>query len=60
MISDIADFQYKCTDLYFPADEGGLLWNDPDVNIPWPVEAPQLSAKDQLNPTLRQLLGKEG
>lgn len=59
VISDIADFQYKCTDLYFPEDEGGLLWSDPDVSIPWPVEAPRLSTKDHLNPTLRQLLGKE-
>lgn len=59
VLSDMADFQYKCTDLYFPEDEGGLLWNDPELNIPWPVEAPLLSAKDQLNPTLRQLLGRE-
>ncbi len=59
VLSEVADFQYKCTDLYFPEDEGGLLWSDPDVNIPWPIAAPQLSAKDQHNPTLRQLLGKE-
>ncbi|MNF42206.1 dTDP-4-dehydrorhamnose 3,5-epimerase [compost metagenome] len=58
VLSEVADFQYKCTDLYFPEDEGGLLWSDPDVKIPWPVEAPKLSAKDQLNPTLRQLLDK--
>ena len=60
VLSEVADFQYKCTDLYFPADEGGLLWSDPDVNIPWPLDTPQLSAKDQANPTLRQLLGREG
>ncbi|MNQ35464.1 dTDP-4-dehydrorhamnose 3,5-epimerase [compost metagenome] len=59
VLSEVADFQYKCTDLYFPEDEGGLLWSDPDVKIPWPVEAPKLSAKDQLNPTLRQLLDKD-
>ena len=58
VLSDIADFEYKCTDLYFPQDEGGLLWNDPEVAVPWPVEQPTLSAKDQLNPTLRQLLGR--
>lgn len=57
VISEVADFQYKCTDLYFPEDEGGLLWNDPDVNIPWPVDSPSLSAKDTQNPTLRELLG---
>ncbi|TBW02243.1 dTDP-4-dehydrorhamnose 3,5-epimerase [Azotobacter chroococcum] len=58
VLSEVADFQYKCTELYFPADEGGLIWSDPDVNIPWPLESPQLSAKDQANPTLRELLGK--
>jgi dTDP-4-dehydrorhamnose 3,5-epimerase len=56
VLSEVADFQYKCTDLYYPEDEGGLIWNDLEVNIPWPVETPKLSAKDQCNPTLRQLL----
>lgn len=56
VLSEIADFQYKCTDFYCPQDEGGLLWNDPDVGIEWPVSDPQLSAKDVRNPTLRQLL----
>ncbi|HMX14786.1 MAG TPA: dTDP-4-dehydrorhamnose 3,5-epimerase, partial [Thauera aminoaromatica] len=37
VLSEVADFQYKCTDFYFPADEGGLAWNDPDVGIPWPI-----------------------
>src|SRR5690606_2242225 len=50
VLSDVADFQYKCTDYYFPEDEGGLLWNDPDVGIPWPVETPALSEKDKKNP----------
>lgn len=60
VLSEMADFQYKCTDLYFPEDEGGLLWNDPDVGIPWPEHSPRLSSKDQDNPCLRQLLaGKE-
>lgn len=57
VLSDTADFQYKCTDLYYPEEEGGLIWNDPDVNIPWPVEAPKLSEKDLRNPSLRALLG---
>lgn len=56
VLSEVADFQYKCTDYYQPEDEGGLLWNDSDVGIPWPVAEPQLSAKDQLNPRLRDLL----
>ena len=58
VISDIADFQYKCTDYYSPEDEGGLLWNDPDVGIPWPIDIPQLSAKDKSNPTLSCLLNE--
>ncbi|MDH0140972.1 dTDP-4-dehydrorhamnose 3,5-epimerase [Aquipseudomonas alcaligenes] len=56
VLSEVADFQYKCTDYYQPEDEGGLLWNDPDVGIRWPVAEPQLSAKDQLNPRLSDLL----
>jgi len=55
VLSEVADFQYKCTDFYFPADEGGLAWNDPDVGIPWPIAEPQLSAKDANNPRLRDL-----
>ncbi len=58
VLSDVADFIYKCTDYYFPDDEGGLLWNDADVQIPWPIENPQLSSKDQLNPTLSQLIAE--
>lgn len=58
VLSDIADFQYKCTDFYFPEDEGGLLWNDPDVAIPWAIGNPQLSEKDKCNPTLKELLSK--
>lgn len=58
VLSAMADFQYKCTELYFPEDEGGLLWNDPDLSIPWPLESPLLSARDCCNPSLRQLLGK--
>lgn len=58
VLSDSADFQYKCTDLYYPEDEGGVIWNDPEINIPWPVKSPKLSAKDKSNPTLQQLLGR--
>ena len=54
VLSEVADFQYKCTDLYFPEDEGGLIWNDPDVNIPWPISEPQLSAKDQAGSLLAE------
>jgi dTDP-4-dehydrorhamnose 3,5-epimerase len=47
--SDYADFQYKCTDIYHPASEISLAWDDPTVGIEWPIppgEQPQLSAKD--------------
>ena len=55
VLTDTADFQYKCTDLYHPEDESGLIWNDPDVNIDWPVESPNLSEKDLKLPSLRQI-----
>jgi len=60
VLSEIADFEYKCTALYDPADEGGLIWNDPDVGIPWPIEAPRLSDKDMRNPTLRERVRTNG
>ena len=47
VLSDIADFEYKCTDYYEPSDERSLLWNDPDLNISWPIEDPKLSQKDK-------------
>ena len=46
VLSDTADFEYKCTDYYDPSDEGGILWNDPDLDIPWPIDNPILSNKD--------------
>ena len=36
VLSDTAVFAYKCTDFYYPQDEGGLIWNDPDIGIQWP------------------------
>jgi len=46
VISDTADFEYKCTDYYDPSDEGSVLWNDPDLGISWPTATPILSNKD--------------
>ena len=46
VLSDTADFEYKCTDYYDPSDEGCVLWNDPDLDIPWPLADPILSNKD--------------
>ena len=36
VLSDVAEFCYKCTDFYRPGDEGGLAWNDPEIGIEWP------------------------
>ncbi|MGH1487518.1 MAG: dTDP-4-dehydrorhamnose 3,5-epimerase [Cellvibrionaceae bacterium] len=55
VLSETADFEYKCTDYYDPSDEGSLLWSDPDVGIDWPLDNPQLSGKDQEASTLKQL-----
>ncbi|BFM08921.1 dTDP-4-dehydrorhamnose 3,5-epimerase [Halioxenophilus aromaticivorans] len=55
VLSDTADFEYKCTELYDPADEGGIIWNDPKVGIDWPIDNPTLSAKDAVLPTLDEL-----
>ena len=61
VLSDVAEFCYKCTDFYHPEDEGGLLWNDPGIGIQWPEVTGErlldgtpltLSDKDRRWPTL--------
>ncbi len=50
VLSDEAEFAYKCTDFYHPGDEGGLKWDDPEIGIAWPIEEGMeltISAKDQ-------------
>lgn len=47
VLSETADFQYKCTDFYDPKDEGGIIWNDDEINIAWPIENPIVSPKDE-------------
>jgi dTDP-4-dehydrorhamnose 3,5-epimerase len=54
--SDSADFEYKCTDYYDPADECCLLWNDPQLNIDWPVANPKLSDKDKAGQSFAELV----
>ena len=54
VLSDSAEFTYKCDDFYHPEDDGGIMWNDPDINIKWPYEGEiDLSAKDKIHPTLK-------
>ncbi|XCN85991.1 dTDP-4-dehydrorhamnose 3,5-epimerase [Klebsiella pneumoniae] len=55
VLSDIADFEYKCTDYYNPTGEGCLLWNDPQVGIQWPLSNPMLSEKDKAGKLLKEL-----
>ena len=56
VLSEEADFIYKCTTHYQPGTEGGICWNDPELNIDWPTNEPILSPKDKLHPTLAELL----
>ena len=56
--SDQARVQYKCTDLYRREDEIAVIWNDPDLAIPWPVEAPVLNDKDRSAPRLAEIAGR--
>ena len=55
VLSDTADFEYKCTDYYDPTDEGSLIWNDPAMAITWPLDKPTLSDKDSKAPTFAEL-----
>lgn len=53
VLSDIADFEYKCTEYYHPDDDHGVAWDDPDLAIDWPeIGEPSLSAKDRALPRL--------
>lgn len=55
VLSDVADFTYKCTEYYHPEDEKGLLWSDPAIGINWQLENPLLSERDKNNKTLGSL-----
>ena len=57
VLSDIAEFTYKCTDFYNPGDEGGIKWDDPEIGIEWPMDDIDeliLSEKDQKWKTLAE------
>jgi dTDP-4-dehydrorhamnose 3,5-epimerase len=62
VLSDAAEVEYQCSEVYDPASERGLLWNDPDLAIDWPVSNPVISDRDRHHPTLREFssgLGSE-
>ena len=61
VLSDTAEFCYKCDDIYHPGDEGGIMWNDPELSIKWPAFLGEktldpakviLSDKDKIHPAL--------
>ena len=53
--SETAVFSYKCTEFYNPENQSGIIWNDPDLNIGWPIKEPVLSPKDTDCPRLKDL-----
>jgi dTDP-4-dehydrorhamnose 3,5-epimerase len=56
VLSESADFAYKCTTFYSPDDERGIIWSDPEIGINWPIAEPLLSAKDQRFSRLREVI----
>ena len=64
VLSETAEFCYKCDDIYHPGDEGGIMWNDPELDIEWPAFFGEktldpakviLSDKDKIHPALSSL-----
>ena len=53
VLSETADFIYKCTNYYHPQSEQGIAWNDPDIGITWPIADVSLSEKDKNNVLLK-------
>lgn len=55
VLSDVADLHYRVSRYYDPDDEAGLVWNDPDVGIRWPIEPTNISRRDASHPRLRSI-----
>ncbi len=55
VLSDVADFNYKCTEYYYPNDQAGILWSDNDIRINWPTSNPIISEKDKNYPFLKDI-----
>jgi dTDP-4-dehydrorhamnose 3,5-epimerase len=53
VLSDLAEVSYKCTREYSPEHDRGIVWDDPDIGIDWPVRAPLLSSKDSAHPAFK-------
>ena len=61
VLSEVAEVEYKCSDVYVPSDEITIAWNDPAIGIGWPLPAgvePVLSEKDRVAPALAELAGR--
>ncbi|OAN54658.1 dTDP-4-dehydrorhamnose 3,5-epimerase [Paramagnetospirillum marisnigri] len=54
LLSERATVHYKCTDYYRPDDEGGIVWNDPTLAVPWPIADPVISARDAAFPSFAE------
>jgi dTDP-4-dehydrorhamnose 3,5-epimerase len=59
VLSEFADLHYKVSQLYDPADEGGIYWADSDIGVCWPIEAPIVSERDNSYSRLRELSPKQ-
>lgn len=55
VLSETAEVEYKCSDIYDPSGELGVRWNDPAIGVPWPIENPLLSEKDATAPLLSEI-----
>ena len=58
VLSETADVEYKCTDIYDAEGQLSIVWNDPDIGVTWPIAKPILSPKDAGAPLLRQVEGR--
>jgi len=58
VLSEFAEIQYKCTGIYNNKAESGILWNDPEIGIQWPIQDPILSNKDKMAQSLNSWLNK--
>jgi dTDP-4-dehydrorhamnose 3,5-epimerase len=57
-MSEVADITYKCTDVYAPGNERGVVWNDKEIGVEWPIREPILSPRDRALPSLRDVMNE--